>query len=74
MLPVNSVSVDKFGRGGMPELVRYPLLTTRAGGIANVGKLTRRERKLYVALAVILSLNLTVLCGALTFFGLMFVS
>jgi len=50
----------------IPNLVRYP----PAAGIELV-KLTPRERKLYVALAIILSLNLSVLCGALTFFGLL---
>jgi hypothetical protein len=61
----------------MPELVRYPYLPYLAATEADTdpgldgGKLSKRERRLYIALAVILSLNLTVICGALTFLGLM---
>lgn len=52
----------------MPNLVRYPPAPISLEPL----KLTSRERKLYVVLAIILSLNLTVICGALTFFGLLF--
>ena len=34
--------------------------------------ITPRERRLYVVIALILGLNLVLLCGALTFFVLIF--
>lgn len=53
--------------------MRYPeLATADEEQISNGTNLSVRERRLYLALAVILSLNLTVICGALTFFGLLF--
>lgn len=56
----------------MPELVRLQLSVVRQETPQEDTKLTPRERRLYIALAVILSLNLSVICGALTFFGLLF--
>jgi hypothetical protein len=53
----------------MRQLVRYSDIEDIKEGNASV---TPRERRLYLALAVILSLNLSVICGALTFFGLLF--
>jgi hypothetical protein len=59
----------------MPELVRYPI-SAIAEDVHQPArkneKLTRRERRLYVALTLVLSLNLSVICGAATFFGLLF--
>jgi hypothetical protein len=52
--------------GDMPQLVRYP-----QSELPEPTKLTPRERKLYFLLAVLLSLNLSVIFGALTFFGLL---
>jgi hypothetical protein len=59
----------------MPVLVRYPEFPAaeeNGNAIFQSVNLTRRERRLYVALAVVLSLNLSVICGALTFFGFLF--
>lgn len=56
----------------MPELVRPALAIARQEAPSEEAKLTPRERRLYIALAVILSVNLSVICGALTFFGLLF--
>jgi hypothetical protein len=57
----------------MPELVRPTLLAVNGYQRSfNDGKFTPRERRLYIALAIILSINLSVICGALTFFGLLF--
>ncbi|HZS54098.1 MAG TPA: hypothetical protein VFA65_06825 [Bryobacteraceae bacterium] len=70
-----AATADKFAWGYMPELVRYALPPVNDPVVdvtPTVGRLTRRERRLYVALAVILSLNLTVICGVVTFFSLMF--
>jgi hypothetical protein len=58
----------------MPELVRYPLTAAEdeLDQISSATRLTPRERRLYVALTIVLSLNLSILCGALTFFGLLY--
>ena len=53
--------------------MRYPeLAAADEEQVSNGAKLTVRERRLYLVLAVVLSLNLTVICGALTFFGLLY--
>ena len=59
----------------MPTLVRYsisPDAYTAYEPNTLDGRMTTRERRLYVALAILLSLNLTAICGALTFFGLLY--
>lgn len=59
----------------MPTLVRYSF---SADGSSSYSpdqldrRLTTREQRLYLALAIVLSLNLTIICGAITFFGLLF--
>jgi hypothetical protein len=54
----------------MPDLVRLTFMPAETKQVN--GHFTPRERRLYIALAVILSLNLSVVCAALTFFGLLF--
>jgi len=56
----------------VPELVRLPLAIVPSDIPSQDARLTPRERRLFIALAIILSLNLSVICGALTFFGLLF--
>ena len=56
----------------MPELVRLPMAIVPPDIPSQDSRLTPRERRLFIALALIVSLNLSVICGALTFFGLLF--
>ena len=52
------------------ELVRYSAVSPEMRG--EKAPFTKREKRLFIALAIVLSLNLSVLCGAITFLGLLY--
>lgn len=56
----------------MPELVRPTLVFADGREVPLDEQFTPRERRLYIALAVILSFNLSIACAVLTFFGLLY--
>lgn len=64
----------KLRSATIPRLVRRPLPLENLPLLGDLPPrdFSPRERKLYIALALIVSFNLLVLCGAVTFFALLF--